>query len=98
MCGGDSKLPCGKGITMTIRQAEMADIPRLLELLLQVHAVHSEGRPDIFRRGGRKYEKEDLAVILASPETPVFVAEEEESGVLGYARSLPTRKQLQRLR
>ena len=70
---------------MKIRQAEMTDIPRLLALLLQVHAVHSEGRPDIFRRGGRKYEKEDLAVILATPQTPVFVAEDEESGVVGYA-------------
>ena len=70
---------------MKMRQATVADIPRILELLLQVHAVHSEGRPDIFRRGGRKYEKEDLEVILTSPETPVFVATDEQNYVLGYA-------------
>ncbi|MCI9445338.1 MAG: GNAT family N-acetyltransferase [Oscillospiraceae bacterium] len=40
---------------MKIRKAEERDIPRLGELLLQVCRVHHQGRPDIFREGGRKY-------------------------------------------
>ena len=39
---------------MEIRQAEERDIPRLGELLLQVCRVHCQGRPDLFRAGGRK--------------------------------------------
>ena len=69
---------------LTVRRAEERDIPRILELLLQVHAVHSEGRPDIFRRGGSKYNAEELRVILATAHTPVFVAEEDGT-VYGYA-------------
>ena len=38
---------------MKIRKAEERDIPRLGELLLQVCRVHHQGRPDIFRGGGR---------------------------------------------
>ena len=69
---------------MTVRPAEQRDIPRLCDLLCQVLNVHHEGRPDIFKAGARKYTDEELSAILACPETPVFVAE-EEGYVLGYA-------------
>ena len=46
---------------MTIRRAEEKDIPRLGELLLQVCRVHHQGRPDLFRTGGRKYDDGDFA-------------------------------------
>ncbi len=69
---------------MEIRIAQNKDIERIGELLLQVASVHSDGRPDLFKRGGRKYTDEELAEILANPATPVFVAV-DDGGVQGYA-------------
>ena len=70
---------------MNIRKAEERDIPRLGELLLQVCRVHHEGRPDLFREGGRKYTDSELAVLLADESRPILVAEDEEGRVAGYA-------------
>lgn len=70
---------------MNIRRAKEGDIPRLCDLLYQVHAVHSKGRPDIFRAGNKKYTEEELCAILENDKTPVFVAENEDGYVLGYA-------------
>ena len=70
---------------MNIRRAMEKDIPRLNELLYQVHRVHSDGRPDIFRAGNKKYTDAELTEILSKEETPVFVATDGEDLVLGYA-------------
>ena len=60
---------------LTIRLAGEADIPRLEDLLYQVHGLHAEGRPDIFIPGCKKYTADQLREILADPvSTPVFVA------------------------
>lgn len=69
---------------LTIRRAAAGDIPALDRLLYQVHRVHSDARPDLFRRGAKKYTDEQLQVILADDSTPVFVAE-RDGAVLGYA-------------
>ncbi len=69
---------------MKIRRAEERDIPRLGELLLQVCRVHHEGRPDLFRAGGRKYSDEELKLLLRDGERPILVAE-DGGAVLGYA-------------
>ena len=69
---------------MDIRSAREGDVPRLGELLLQVCRVHREGRPDIFREGGRKYSGGELCAILQEPGRTVLVAE-EAGHVLGYA-------------
>ena len=69
---------------MQIRYARETDIPRLGELLLQVCRVHREGRPDIFREGGRKYNDGELRAILQDPGRTVLVAE-DEGQVVGYA-------------
>lgn len=69
---------------MNIRRASAGDIPRVIELLYQVHLVHSTGRPDIFRRGSKKYNEEQLASIFLDEKTPVLVAE-ENGRVEGYA-------------
>lgn len=68
---------------MMVRKAEVRDIPALIGLLYQVHLVHSEGRPDIFRRGSKKYTEAELESILSDPATPVLVY--DDGGVLGYA-------------
>lgn len=70
---------------MTIRRAEERDIPRLGELLLQVCRVHWQGRPDLFRDGGRKYDGEELRTLLRDPERPILVALDEAGEVQGYA-------------
>lgn len=69
---------------MVFRRATAADIPSIGKLLLQVHDVHATGRPDIFKKGQRKYSDAELAQILAS-EAPVFVATDDEGRVLGHA-------------
>ena len=62
--------------TMTLRPAVEADIPRLEELLYQVHGLHAEGRPDLFIPGCKKYTADQLRGILSDPiNTPVFVCE-----------------------
>lgn len=70
---------------MNIRRAEERDIPRLGELLEQVCRVHHEGRPDLFRKGGRKYGDEELRELLRDGERPILTAVDEDGRVLGYA-------------
>ena len=57
-----------------VRRAEKKDIPRILELLVQVDMVHHKGRPDIFKGPATKYDA-----------TPVFVFEDESGKVQGHA-------------
>ena len=70
---------------MNIRRAEERDIPRLGELLLQVCRVHCQGRPDLFREGGRKYSDGELRALLGDGDRPILVAEDGEGFVIGYA-------------
>lgn len=69
---------------LIIRRASARDIPAVGRLLYQVHKVHSDARPDLFKPGARKYTDEELTRILADDRTPVFVAE-RDGAVLGYA-------------
>lgn len=68
------KNEAGRSGKMEIRQAKQEDIPALADLLLQVHAVHSGIRPDLFAQGQRKYSDEELSVLLENPNKPVFAA------------------------
>ncbi|MBQ2236662.1 MAG: GNAT family N-acetyltransferase [Clostridia bacterium] len=70
---------------MIIRRAQNNDIEGIGKLLLQVHRVHSSGRPDIFRVGSRKYNDSELELIIKNDKTPIFVAVNYEDTVLGYA-------------
>ena len=70
---------------MQIRRAEEKDIPRMGDLLLQVCRVHNQGRPDLFREGGRKYSDGELKELLRDAERPILVAEDENGWVAGYA-------------
>ena len=70
---------------MNIRKADERDIAGINKLLYQVHRIHAEGRPDIFRLGNKKYNDEELCAILACDTTPIFVAVNDEEKVLGYA-------------
>ncbi len=70
---------------MTIRNAQASDIPTLMNLLRQVHGVHYDIRPDIFRPATTKYTPSELEEILNDPMRPVLVAADENGNVLGYA-------------
>ena len=70
--------------SIKIRRAEERDIPAIGSLLLQVHKVHSDARPDLFKAGERKYRDDALRQILTDDSRPVFVAD-GGGCVLGYA-------------
>lgn len=70
---------------MKIRRAEKQDISGINRLLLQVCLVHHEGRPDLFKKGTKKYTDEQLLDIIQDGERPVFVAVDEQEKLLGYA-------------
>ena len=78
---------------MNIRRAEERDIPRMGELLLQVCRVHHEGRPDLFRAGGRKYDDDALRMLLQDRTRPILGAEDEAGQVAGYAFCIYQRHQ-----
>lgn len=67
-----------------IRRAVEKDIPYIDKLLFQVHKVHHDVRPDLFKDGTKKYTDEELIKIIHNDLTPVFVYEEKDI-VLGYA-------------
>ncbi len=69
---------------MEIRFALEKDIPQMLDLLLQVGAVHHEIRPDLFHSGAQKYDENALKALLADPARPILAAV-EEGKMVGYA-------------
>ena len=68
-----------------VRRAEIADIPRILELLIQVDMVHHNGRPDIFKGPATKYNEEELRAIIVDDQAPVFVWTDETDIPMGHA-------------
>ena len=68
-----------------IRRAVDRDLEDIVKLLLQVHKVHSDARPDIFRPGSRKYKDEEILHIIHDDNTPVWVlTNDDDSASLGY--------------
>ena len=68
-----------------VRRAKLKDIPRILELLVQVDLVHHRGRPDIFKGPATKYSRDQLEAIIANDNTPVFVCTDGNDIPLGHA-------------
>ena len=66
-----------------IRKAQIKDIPKIEELLLQVCLVHHSGRPDIFGVG-RQYSNEELKALLNDETRPILVCVDENDEVMGY--------------
>ena len=69
----------------SIRHAEEKDLPRLSALLLQVLTVHHDIGPDLFKPNCTKYNERELAALIENPLRPVFVYEDENGVVQGYA-------------
>ena len=70
---------------ITVRRAEKKDIPRMLELLVQVCMVHHNGRPDLFNGPATKYSEAELEELLQDPQRPIFAAVDENDILQGYA-------------
>ena len=70
---------------LTVRKATEKDIPKILDLLVQVDMVHHNGRPDIFKGPATKYDEEELRAVIHNEETPVFVCTDENNSPLGHA-------------
>ncbi len=69
---------------MRIRRAENKDIPEINNLLNQVCLVHYNGRPDLFKKGSRKYTDNQLSRIIEDDGRPIFVAVDDSDRVIGY--------------
>lgn len=69
---------------MTTRFATEKDLPKILDLLLQVCLVHHQGRPDLFGVG-TKYSEEELRKLLSDKNRPILVAVDENDTVWGYS-------------
>ncbi len=69
---------------MELRRTEEKDIDGILDLLEQVLKVHADIRPDIFVHGTTKYNREELKVLIADDDTPVYGAFDEKGKLLGY--------------
>lgn len=67
-----------------IRRAKNRDIPKIEDLLRQVNLVHYNGRPDLFKKG-TKYSDSQLSEMIGDDARPIFVAEDENGQVMGYA-------------
>lgn len=72
-------------MSLVIRKATEKDIPKILDLLLQVDMVHHLGRPDLFKGPATKYSADELKTILRNEKTPVFVCVDETDCPLGHA-------------
>lgn len=67
-----------------IRKAEKKDVEGINNLLYQVHDVHAIGRPDIFKKGLKKFDDLELIEIIENEKYLIFVAVDENEKILGH--------------
>ena len=72
-------------MNLKVRRAVVKDIPKILDLLVQVDMVHHNGRPDIFKGPATKYSAGQLEKIISDSSTPVFVCVDGDDNPLGHA-------------
>lgn len=72
-------------MNLKVRRAVVKDIPKILDLLVQVDMVHHNGRPDIFKGSAAKYSAGQLEKIISDSSTPVFVCVDGDDNPLGHA-------------
>lgn len=70
---------------MEIRRAKVEDMDGINELLKQVLMVHYQGRPDLFKKGTKKYTDQELEAIIKDDARPILVAVDQENRLMGYA-------------
>ena len=62
--------------SLYVRPLEAQDIPKVMDLLVQVNLVHYNGRPDIFKKDTKFTEEDVEHNFVASEMNPVFVCVE----------------------
>ncbi len=67
------------------RFANEKDIPKIMDLLRQVHGVHYDIRPDVFKPVTTKYTADELTQILKDEMRPIIVGVDETDETVGYA-------------
>jgi ribosomal protein S18 acetylase RimI-like enzyme len=68
-----------------IREAAADDRERIRPLQAEIARLHFEGRSDIFKQEARYYTDESFSAKLNNPEEYIYIAENEDGGVIGYA-------------
>lgn len=68
---------------MEITRAIENDKEQINKLLFQVHNLHYEIRPDIFKHNMKKYNEEELSEIIVDDNRPIFVAK-INGNIVGY--------------
>lgn len=68
-----------------LRRAKQRDIQRISDLLCQVLTIHHNIRPDLFKPDCRKYNDNEISALIEDDLRPVFVYEDDEGIVQGYA-------------
>ncbi|MBQ7794579.1 MAG: GNAT family N-acetyltransferase [Clostridia bacterium] len=69
---------------MIIRKATKEDLDGVNSLLYQVQAIHAAGRPDLFKKGAKKYTDEEIIALMNDEKTPIFIYV-DGGKVLGYS-------------
>ncbi|MGT2750442.1 GNAT family N-acetyltransferase [Streptococcus orisasini] len=71
---------------MSIRLAQIEDIPAIEKLLRQIFQVHSQMRPDLFKKTdqGSKYSAKELEELLQDASKPIFVYVDDQEHVLAH--------------
>lgn len=72
-------------MNITIRNVVRGDNTKIRSLQEEIAALHYEGRPDLFREEARYYIDEAFAEKLANPDHFIYIAENENGGVVGYS-------------
>lgn len=68
-----------------IRFAQADDLPDICRIRRQVHAVHTDGRPDIFREPENFAEFDQQLLEAASKDNYQLMIYEKAGGIAGYA-------------
>jgi len=76
---------------IAVRRAEINDNDGIIKLLLQIADFHHKGRPDMFKEGSKKYNRDEFEAILQDKDRPIFVAVDDSNTVLGYCFCMITR-------
>ncbi|MFS0873355.1 N-acetyltransferase family protein [Paenibacillus xylanilyticus] len=68
-----------------IRKAEARDYPGVSLLMDELHLMHVEARPDVYRTMQPRMEKQEFVELLETDERYLYVAESSSTGeIFGY--------------
>jgi len=67
-----------------VRQATMLDTEFIITLLEDICSLHHEGRDDIFKNSGSKYNYQDLAELFEREDIFIDICTDNEDNRLGY--------------